>query len=143
MAKKRIVKDYDKLPKDIVQQVKMEYPNGFAHKLLMYTSPKGDKVSALPFETEEVYYLIRMTVQEARQIIRDDDDYDDDGKLRDDFALEGLDIDGLESEGETTPKTTRRSSSSSAEDDDDDDDEFVVRRSRRSRDDDDGDDEDY
>lgn len=130
MAKKRIVKDYDKLPKETQAQVKMEYPNGFAHKLISYVGPKGEKVSALPFETEETYYLIRMTVQEARQIIRDDEDYDEDGKLRDDFSLDDLDIDGLVKEGEADPV---------AEDDEDD---FVIKRTSRRREEED-DDEDY
>ena len=140
MSKKRIVKDYDKLPKEIVQQVKMEYPNGFAHKLIMYTGPKGEKISALPFETEEVYYLIRMTIQEARQIIRDDDDYDDDGRLREDFSLDELDIDNIADDDEALP-VAKSSPSSSSNSDDDDDDFIPTRRSRRRNEEDD--DEDY
>jgi DNA-directed RNA polymerase subunit delta len=131
VAKKRIVKDYDKLPKEIVTQVKLEYPNGFAHKLIMYTTPKGEKVSALPFESSDIYYLIRMTVQEARQIIRDDEDYDDEGKLREDFNLDELDLDGLAKEEEISP----------ADDDDDEDYIRVRQRRRRDEDDDDGDDD--
>ena len=140
MSKKRIVKDYDKLPKEIVQQVKMEYPNGFAHKLIMYTGPKGEKISALPFETDEVYYLIRMTIQEARQIIRDDDDYDDDGRLREDFSLDELDIDNIADDDEALP-VAKSSPSSSSNSDDDDDDFIPTRRSRRRNEEDD--DEDY
>lgn len=86
MTKKRVVKDFEALPEEIIRQVKMEYPTGFADNLLQYTNAEGKKVSALPFETEEVYYLIRMTVQEAERIIREDDDYDDEGVLREDFA---------------------------------------------------------
>jgi DNA-directed RNA polymerase subunit delta len=86
--KKRIIKDYDTLPEDIITRVKMEYPYGFADSLVSFTNKEGKRVSALPFETEEIYYLIRMTVQEARQIISDDEDYDDEGNLRDDYAAE-------------------------------------------------------
>lgn len=85
-TKPRIVKDYEKLPEEIVNRVKLQYPDGFVENLLSYTNKEGKKVSALPFETEEVYYLIRMTATEARQIIEDDEDYDDDGVLRDDFG---------------------------------------------------------
>ena len=35
----------------------------------------------MPFETEDYYYLIRMTVSEAVQIVDEDDDYDEDGNL--------------------------------------------------------------
>ncbi len=85
MAKKRIVIDYEKLPEDTVNRIKLEYPDGFEENLITFTNAKGMYVSALPFETEDIYYLVRMTEKEARQIIKDDEDYDDDGKLRDDF----------------------------------------------------------
>jgi hypothetical protein len=88
LAKKRIVKDYDALPEDITRLVKMKYPTGFSDSLLSYNDKEGKKVSALPFETEEVYYLIRMTILEAKRIIKDDDDYDDEGVLREDFSEE-------------------------------------------------------
>lgn len=87
-SKPRIVKDYDKLPEDIINRVKMKYPDGFVDHLLSYNDKEGKKVSALPFDTDEVYYLIRMTASEARQIIEDDEDYDDTGVLRDDFAVD-------------------------------------------------------
>jgi hypothetical protein len=89
-SKPRIVKDYEKLPEDILNRVKLQYPNGFVSHLVSYTNKEGKKVSALPFETDEVYYLIRMTAMEARQIIEDDDDYDEDGVLRDDFGDESF-----------------------------------------------------
>lgn len=85
MAKKRIVIDYEKLPDETVNKIKIEYPDGFEENLITFTNAKGMYVSALPFETEEIYYLVRMTEQEAREIIKEDDDYDDAGKLRDDF----------------------------------------------------------
>lgn len=87
-TKKRVIKDYEALPEDVKDRIKVAYPRGFAQHLLKYTDIKGKRVSALPFDTEEIYYLVRMTVNEAVQIIEDDDDYDDDGTLRDDFELE-------------------------------------------------------
>ena len=88
MSKKRIVKDYENLPEEIISRVKMEYPHGFANNLVSFTNKEGKKVSALPFETEEVYYLIRMTVNEARQIVNEDEDYDEEGNLRDDYSMD-------------------------------------------------------
>jgi hypothetical protein len=85
VAKKRIVIDYEKVPEDTLNSIKVEYPDGFEDNLITFTNKEGRFVSALPFETEEIYYLIRMTESEAKQIIKDDDDYGDDGKLRDDF----------------------------------------------------------
>jgi DNA-directed RNA polymerase subunit delta len=96
--KKRVVKDYDVLPEDIIRLVKIKYPGGFETNLLSYTDAKGNKVSALPFETDDTYYLIRMTIQDARRIIKEDEDYDDDGVLREDF-VDAPEIDAEEVEG--------------------------------------------
>jgi hypothetical protein len=80
--KPRVVKDYEKLDVEIQEQIKLFYPLGFERKLIKFTNAEGKLVSALPFETDEKYYLVRMTLQEAKDIVEDDDDYDDDGNLR-------------------------------------------------------------
>ena len=83
MSKPRIVKDFEKLSEEILAQIKLEYPFGFENKLILFKNKEGKFVSALPFETEDYYYLIRMTASEAQQIIEEDDDYDDEGYLTD------------------------------------------------------------
>lgn len=98
MGKKRIVKDYENLPEEVTNQVKVEYPEGFSQNLITYTNSEGKIVSALPFDTEEIYYLIRMTEEEAEKIIEEDDDYDDEGNLRDDFSIDGIDADSISDE---------------------------------------------
>ncbi|GHE69300.1 MULTISPECIES: hypothetical protein [Roseivirga] len=87
-SKPRVIKDFEKLDKDIQEQIKLEYPEGFEDNLIYFTNKEGKRVSALPFETEEKYYLVRMTIEEAQQIIEDDDDYDEDGNLKDDIRVE-------------------------------------------------------
>ena len=86
--KPRVIKDFEKLDEEIQEKIKLEYPEGFYHHLVTFTNKDGFKVSALPFETEEKYYLIRMTVQEAIDIIEDDEDYDDDGLLKEDVKMD-------------------------------------------------------
>jgi DNA-directed RNA polymerase subunit delta len=130
-SKPKVVKDFDKLPKDIQAAIKAEYPNGFSHKLINYTTPKGEKVLALPFDGDEYDYLVRVTIMESRNVVRDDDDLEDDIKpVREDLSLDldGLDLEGLKDEDDV-----------SADDDEDD----YKPRSRRRRDDDDDDDDDY
>lgn len=80
--KPRIVKDYEKLDPEIQEQIKLMYPYGFAKNLIQYKNAEGKFVSALPFETDDRYYLVRMTLVEARQIIEDDEDYDASGELK-------------------------------------------------------------
>lgn len=81
MKKPRIIKDYEKVSEEVIALIKLEYPYGFEKKLIQFKNQKGKFVSALPFETDDYYYLIRMTRIEAQEIIEDDDDYDDDGIL--------------------------------------------------------------
>ena len=80
--KPRVVKDYEKLDPGIQEQIKFMYPFGFAKHLIQYKNAEGKFVSALPFETDDRYYLVRMTLIEAKQIIEDDDDYNESGELK-------------------------------------------------------------
>jgi hypothetical protein len=133
-ARPKFLKDLDKLPKEVQAAIKAEYPNGFSHKLVSYTTPKGEKVLALPFDTEEYAYLVRVTVMDSKNMTKDDDDDDlpSDKIPRDSLDLDGLDLDGLAKEDDSFSK------------DDDDDDEYMSPKRRRgNHDDDDGDDDDY
>jgi hypothetical protein len=81
--KPRVIKDYNKLDKDLQEQIKFVYAEGFAENLIHFFDKHGVKVTALPFETEDKYYMLRMTENEAVQIVDEDDDFDDDGFLKD------------------------------------------------------------
>lgn len=80
--KPRVIKDYSKLDKAMQEQIKLVYADGFAENLIHFFDKKGMKVTALPFETEDKYYMLRMTETEAIDIVEDDDDYNDDGFLK-------------------------------------------------------------
>ena len=82
-SKPRVIKDYEKLDPEIQEKIKLEYPSGYSENLIYFNNKDGKRVSALPFETEDKYYLVRMTVYEAEKIIEDDDDYDSTGSLKD------------------------------------------------------------
>jgi len=82
-SKPRVIKDYDKLDPEIQEKIKLEYPSGYSENLIYFTNKEGKRVSALPFETDDKYYLVRMTVYEAEKIIEEDDDYDSTGSLKD------------------------------------------------------------
>ncbi len=87
-TKPRVIKDFDKLDQSIQEQIKLAYPLGFEEHLVHFNNREGNRISALPFEAEDKYYLVRMTVSEAQQIIEDDEDYDEDGNLKDDIKEE-------------------------------------------------------
>jgi hypothetical protein len=127
LSKKRVVKDYDALPEDIVRLVKMKYPTGYADHLVFYNDKEGKKISALPFETDDTYYLIRMTVLEAKRIVKEDEDFDEEGVLREDFAEVEVDEE-FDGEGEEDDDLADGTS--------DEDDHIIV--TRRRDDDDEG-----
>lgn len=87
-SKPRVLKDYAKLDKRVKQLIKLTYPEGFESNLIRFQNKDGNNVSALPFETDDTYYLIRMTVSQAQEIIDEDDDYDEDGFLKDEIREE-------------------------------------------------------
>ncbi|WP_372642221.1 hypothetical protein [Ancylomarina sp.] len=79
--KPKVIQNYEKLSKDIQEQIKLYYLEGFSEHLIEFTNPKGELVTALPFETEDKIYMIRMTVRRALELIDQDSDFDDDGVL--------------------------------------------------------------
>lgn len=87
-SKPRVLKDYAKLEVRVKQLIKLNYPEGFESNLIRFPNKNGDIVSALPFETEDTYYLIRMTISQAQEIIDEDDDYDKDGFLKEEIREE-------------------------------------------------------
>ncbi len=78
----RVIQDYEKLSSELKEQVKLVYPHGYHNHLVEYTTPKGERIKTLRFETDEKIYLIRMTFQKAKAIIEQDDDFDEEGFLK-------------------------------------------------------------
>jgi hypothetical protein len=121
-GKPRVIKDYDKLPLEIQEQIKLEYPYGFSDNLIRFTNKDGLIVSALPFETEDKYYMVRMTVGEAIKIVEDDDDFDDDGILKEGIKEEYANKYGDELEMEEVAEDDYDDDKYDDDDYDDDDD---------------------
>ncbi|MGM0478052.1 MAG: hypothetical protein ACQERC_02430 [Bacteroidota bacterium] len=83
MDKPRVIRDYKKLETKTKQLIKLKYPSGFEDALVQFRNREGDLITVLPFETETVNYLVKMTTIQAQRFIEEDDDYGDDGTLRD------------------------------------------------------------
>ncbi|MEM0938179.1 MAG: hypothetical protein AAF600_00480 [Bacteroidota bacterium] len=87
-SKPRVLKAFEALDLSIQEQIKLAYPEGFEDHLIKFVDKEGKYQSGLPFETEDKYYLVKMTRDEAQELIADDDDYDDEGNLKDDVREE-------------------------------------------------------
>lgn len=86
--KKRVIKDFDSLPEKLQEQIKLAYPAGFLGHLVSFVNRDGEKKWALPFETDDYYYLVRMNIKVAKEIVENDNDYDENGMLKDDVKGE-------------------------------------------------------
>lgn len=67
MGKKRIIKSYEQLSEEMVEKLKEKYPDGFEDRTITFTNPRGEIEVAVPFETEEIYYLIKLPRSNAAE----------------------------------------------------------------------------
>lgn len=73
-AKKRLVVSFNNLPAELQEALKVAHPAGFADVMMRIPKPNGEFFFAVPFETEEISYLVKIDVK------IDDTDPDDDDK---------------------------------------------------------------
>ncbi len=99
-TKKHLVTSYRNLAPEMQEAVKAQYPLGFTDAMLRVDKPNGDFFYAVPFETEEVAYLVKIDVKidDTSHEEDDKDYYDDDIKgadeIQDDSAAESVADDG-------------------------------------------------
>ncbi len=82
--KPRVIKNYEKLDEKLREAIAERFPNGYASEIQTFDIGGGKFMTALPFETDEFYYMIKFPVTEDIE-----DDQDDLGSGQDDLDLEG------------------------------------------------------
>lgn len=83
-TKKRLVVSFNNLPAELQEQVKAFYPLGYTDAMMRIDKPNGDFFFAVPYETEDISYLVKIEVK-IDEVSADDDDkdyYDTDGDLK-------------------------------------------------------------
>jgi hypothetical protein len=60
LMKKRVIKDFRNLPEEIREAIREKYPSGYINDLITFTDKDRQIISALPYETEEISYMIKM-----------------------------------------------------------------------------------
>ena len=88
IAKKRLVTSFNNLPLELQEAVKAAYPLGYTDYMMRIDKPNGDFFFAVPFETEEISYLVKIDVKidDLSNEEEDKDYYDDDLKGADELA---------------------------------------------------------
>ena len=87
-AKKRLVTSFNNLPLELQEAVKAAYPLGYTDFMMRIDKPNGDFFFAVPFETEEISYLVKIDVKidDISNEEEDKDYYDDDLKGADELT---------------------------------------------------------
>ena len=87
-AKKRLVTSFNNLAPELQEAVKAAYPLGYTDFMMRIEKPNGDFFFAIPFETEEISYLVKIDVKidDMSGEEEDKDYYDDDLKGADELA---------------------------------------------------------
>ncbi|MBR4851078.1 MAG: hypothetical protein IKU97_03350 [Tidjanibacter sp.] len=100
--KRRSVVSFANLSPELQEAVKKAYPYGFTDAMMRIDKPNGEFFYAVPFETDEVSYLVKINVKIDEHIEEEDDKdyYNDDLKGVDELAdsEEDEDIDNLRDE---------------------------------------------
>lgn len=69
MSKPKVIKVFDALEDVVKEAIYNKYPYGFEKYIITFKNHKKHLVSALPFETEDRYYMVKMTRTEANKIL--------------------------------------------------------------------------
>lgn len=99
-TKKHIVTSFHNLAPELQDAVKAFYPHGFDEAMIRVAKPNGDFFYAVPYDTAEVAYLVKIDVKIDDGAHEDDDKdyYDEDIKGADDLQDDGNDGGGNDSD---------------------------------------------
>lgn len=97
IVKKRLVTAFNNLTAEQQEAIKTLYPRGFSEVMTRIDKPNGDFFYVIPYETDEVSYLVKIDVKiddgTEEEIV--DDFYDDEIKGADEIADEDMGDDDM------------------------------------------------
>jgi len=81
---------------DLMALLVEAYPDGFEYDTEYFTNAKGERVEAVPLETEDTKYLIKVSTTLVQNFEAfDEDDSDDEAESEDFDAAEDVEDDDL------------------------------------------------
>ena len=82
-SKKRLVTSIHNLSPELQEELKLRYPAGFTDAMMRIDKPNGEFFYVVPFETEDIFYLVKIDVKiDDGSEDEDDKDYYDDDELK-------------------------------------------------------------
>lgn len=90
-TKKHIVTSFHNLAPDLQEAIKGRYPLGFADAMIRVNKPNGDFFYAVPFDTDDTSYMVKVDVKidDNSQEEEDKEYYDDEIKDADQLQDNG------------------------------------------------------
>ena len=76
MTKPNIATSFHNLSPELQEAVKAKYPLGFTDAMIRVDKPNGDFFYAVPYDTDEIAYMVKIDVK-VDDNSHDDDDKDD------------------------------------------------------------------
>lgn len=91
MANRNVIKDYKTMTPELMALLVAAYPEGFEYDTVYFTNAKGEKVEAVPLETEDTKYLIKVSTSLEKQFEAFDlEAFEDEETIDKDFDGEAL-----------------------------------------------------
>ena len=78
IVKKHIATSFHNLSPELQEAVKAKYPLGFTDAMIRVDKPNGDFFYAVPYDTDEIAYMVKIDVTVDDNSHDDDKDYYDD-----------------------------------------------------------------
>lgn len=101
MNKPKVIKDFSKLAEELQEEILNAYPDGYQDSLILFTDKDGKYVHALPYETEDRYYLLKMPPPNIKKIKMSEDDANEETDEADDYTdLDTMQIGGNKKQDE-------------------------------------------
>lgn len=76
--KKRVVTSFNNLSAELQEMVKALYPTGYTEAMMRIDKPNGDFFYAVPYQTDEIDYLVKVDVKIDNKAHDNDEDDDKD-----------------------------------------------------------------
>lgn len=98
---KRVIVDYKKLTEDILDLLVEKYPDGYNDSdIISFKNAAGEWVEAVEVRTEDVVYLVKVSVklEQRMESFLDEDDEDEDDVSTSKIPIVEIDADDLASD---------------------------------------------
>ena len=89
--KKHLVASFHNLSPELQEEIKQKYPLGFTDAMIRVDKPNGDFFYAVPYDTDEISYLVKIDVK-IDDLSEDEEEkeyYDDEIKGADEIRDDG------------------------------------------------------